>query len=659
MREVFIKKGSTTVSKKNSVTPWTPREAEEYYGFKRWGSSHFSVDDDGFLNVHPMGDQRHIRIIDIVKEAESMGLRPPLTIRVQDILRSRVMQLNEAFRAAIRDEAYEGRYRGVFPIKVNQLREVVEEILDAGEDYEYGLEAGSKPELLIALALLENKKALLVCNGYKDEDYIRLALMGRRIGKRTVIVVEQLEDVDQIIRISREMGVDPVIGFRVKLMTNGEGKWAKSTGENAKFGLSPSEIILAVKKLRRARMTESLQLLHFHIGSQVPNILTIKKAVTEASRFYCELYKMGFPMGHIDVGGGLGIDYDGSRSNYESSMNYSLEGYARDVVSNIKTVCDSAGVPHPEITSESGRAIVAPHSILIYEAVGKITPETTDSGPLIRKKKAPIVRELEGILKDGNRYGLLERYHDAGQKRDEAFSLFQHGYLDLENRAEADRLFWEICREIQKGIPALGGNVPEELIDLDTMLSEQYICNFSVFQSMLDHWAIGQLFPIAPIHRLTEKPTVETTLVDITCDSDGKVSDFIDFEDVRKTLTLHTLRPKEPYYLGTFLTGAYQDIIGDLHNLFGRVNEVHVFLEEDEEDGFYIEEAISGHSVDKILAMIQYDADDLCRMMKRQIDQETKADRVRPREGIAMLSLYEKLIKARSYLVPARSQKRH
>lgn len=605
-----------------------------------------------------MGDLRHIRIMDIVKEAKSMGLRPPLTIRVQDLLRSRVIQLNEAFRAAIKDEAYDGIYRGVFPIKVNQLREVVEEILDAGEDYDYGLEAGSKPELLIALALLESKNALLVCNGYKDEEYIRLALMGRRLGKRTVIVVEQLEEVDQIIRISREMDVVPAIGFRVKLMTTGEGKWAKSTGENAKFGLSPSEIIIATKKLKRARMQNTLQLLHFHIGSQVPNILTIKKAVTEAARFYCELYKMGFPMGNIDVGGGLGIDYDGSRSNYESSMNYSTEVYARDIVSNIKTVCDDAGVPHPNITSESGRAIVAPHSILIFEAVGKITPEASDSAPLVRTKKAPIVRELEGILNEGKRYGLLERYHDAGQKRDEALSLFQHGYLDLENRAEADRLFWEICREIHKELPKLKGNVPEELADLDAMLSEQYVCNFSVFQSLLDHWAIDQLFPIAPIHRLNEKPTVETTLVDITCDSDGKVSDFVDFEDIRSTLTLHPIRPKEPYYLGAFLVGAYQDVMGDLHNLFGRVDEAHVFLEEDEEDGFYIEEAIPGYSVDKILAMVQYDADDLCRLMKRRIDRETKADKVRPREGVAMLALYEKLIKAKSYLVPAKAARK-
>lgn len=646
------------MNKEDSATPWTPREAEEYYGFKRWGGAHFSVDDEGFLNVHPLGDRRHIRIIDIVKEAESLGLRPPLTIRVQDLLRSRVRQLNEAFRTAIRDEAFDGCYRGVFPIKVNQLREVVEEILDAGEEYDYGLEAGSKPELLIALALLESKKALLVCNGYKDEEYIRLALMGRRLGSNTIIVVEQLEEVDQIIRLSREAGVVPAIGFRVKLMTTGEGKWAKSTGENAKFGLSPSEIIVAARKLKRAKMQDSLCLLHFHIGSQVPNILTIKKAVTEAARFYCELFKMGFPMGILDVGGGLGIDYDGSRSNYESSMNYSIDVYARDVVSNIKAVCDAAGVPHPNIASESGRAIVAPHSILIFEAVGKITPEFSDFGPLVRSKKAPIVQELEGILREGKRYGLLERYHDAGQKRDEALSLFQHGYLNLENRAEADRLFWEICREIRSELPALEGNVPEELAALDTMLSEQYICNFSVFQSMLDHWAIGQLFPIAPIHRLTEKPTVETTLVDITCDSDGKVSDFVDFEDVRKTLALHELHPREPYYLGTFLVGAYQDIIGDLHNLFGRVDEAHVFLEEDEADGFYLEEAISGYSVEKILAMIQYDAENLCRMMKRRIDHETKADKVRPREGIAMLALYEKLIKARTYLVPAHAKAR-
>ena len=636
------------MSKIASNPTWSPKEAEDYYGFRRWGADHFTVDASGALCVHPLGDQRNIRLHDIVKEAEQMGMRPPFTIRVQDLLRQRVIRLNEAFRAAIRDENYEGRYRGVFPTKVNQLREVVEEILDAGEKYDFGLEAGSKPELLIALALLENKKALLVCNGYKDDDYIRLALMGRRLGKQTVIVIEQLSELDATIRLAKEMGVEPHIGLRVKLTTTGEGKWAESTGEDAKFGLTASEIMVAVKKIKRARMTEALRLVHFHIGSQVPNISTIKKAVIEATRFYCELVRMGFPMGILDVGGGLGIDYDGSRSNYESSMNYSMEVYARDVVSNIKTVCEQTGVAVPDITSESGRALVAPHSILVFEVVDRIVRDTGEPVPLTGKRN-PTLRELEDILQNADRYEPLERFHDAKQKKEEAHSLFNLGYLRLEERAEVDRLFWQICRDIQARLPA-SGDIPDELGDLDKLLAEQYVCNFSVFQSLLDHWALDQLFPIAPIHRLNEKPTVPATLVDITCDSDGKISAFIDFEDIKTTLDLHPLQSGKPYYLGAFLVGAYQDIMGDLHNLFGRVGEVHVFLEDDEEDGFYIEETINGSSTDRILGMIQYNADDLCRMLKKQIDRATKNDEVRPREGVAMLEMYEKLMTAKTYL---------
>lgn len=641
----------------SKLNSWAPADAEEYYGFKRWGGNLFSVDDDGFLNVHPMGDARKIRTIDVVKEAESMGLRPPMTIRVQDILRSRVIQLNKAFRAAIKDENYEGKYQGVFPIKVNQLREVIEEITDAGEAFDYGLEAGSKPELLIALAQLENKNALLICNGYKDDDYIRLAMLGQRLGKKTIIVIEQLDEVDRIIRLAKDMNCVPVIGFRAKLTTSGEGKWAKSTGEHAKFGLTPGEMIVAAKKIKRAKMTDCLQLLHFHVGSQVPNIFTIKKACTEAARFYCELHRMGFPMGRIDVGGGLGIDYDGSHSNYESSMNYTMEVYARDVVSNIKAVCDDADVPHPTITSESGRAIVAPHSILILDVVGKVVTADNSEQSLLSHKKAGIVKELEEILKNPSQYSLLERYHDAGQKREEAHSLFQHGYLSLENRAEADRIYWQICRQIHRALPALRGNVPEELVCLDALLSEQYVCNFSVFQSLLDSWAIKQLFPFAPIHRLTEKPTVPATLVDITCDSDGKINEFVDFEDVRTTLDLHPLKSGEPYYLGAFLVGAYQDIIGDLHNLFGRVNEVHVFLDDEEDDGFYIEETIEGYSIKKILEMIQYNATDLCRLAKRQVDAAIKSKQVKAREGVALLDIYEKLIGGRSYLLSPRKTK--
>lgn len=644
---------STNVSKQ---TPWTIKDADDYYGFKRWGGTHFTVDPRGNLCVHPLGDERKIRILDIVKEAESMGLKPPLTIRVQDLLRRRVVQLNESFLKAVDSEDYSGKYRGVFPIKVNQLREVVEEILDAGEPYGFGLEAGSKPELLIALALLEANGPLLICNGYKDDEFIELALMGRKLGKQTIIVIEQVSEVDAIIRTARRMGVVPHIGIRVKLTATGEGKWAESTGENAKFGLTASEIMVAVDKLRRARMTDALRLVHFHIGSQVPNIATIKKAVVEAARYYCELSKMGFPMGLLDVGGGLGIDYDGSRSAFESSMNYSMEVYARDVVASIKQVCEASGVAQPDIVSESGRALVAPHSILIFEAVDRIARDG-NAGTPPRGKSHPVIRELEAILKNKRKFDPLERYHDAKEKKEEAHSRFTLGYLSLEQRAYVDRLFWQICRDLRAKLANLH-DVPDELARLDSMLAEQYVCNFSVFQSLLDHWALDQLFPIAPIHRLNERPTIQATLADITCDSDGKVDDFIDLEDVRRTLSLHPLKKDEPYYIGAFMVGAYQDIMGDLHNLFGRVNEAHVFLEDDEEDGFYLEETLEGYSVERILGMIQYNAEDLCRMLKRQVDRATRADSVKPREGVAMVDLYERLIRGKTYLIPHRSKKK-
>ncbi|MEY3958405.1 MAG: hypothetical protein RJA37_1008 [Verrucomicrobiota bacterium] len=639
----------------SKAQPWTIKDAEDYYGFKRWGGDHFSVDAQGHLCVHPKGDHRKIRITDIVREAEASGLKPPLTIRVQDLLRHRVSRLNEAFRSAIAGEDYRGRYRGVFPIKVNQLREVVEEILDAGEEYDFGLEAGSKPELIIALALLENRKALLICNGYKDEEFIELALMGRRLGKQTVIVVEQLSEIDAIIRIAKRMGVMPHIGIRVKLTTSGEGKWADSTGENAKFGLTAAEIVEVAEKLKKAKMKDALRLVHFHIGSQVPNIATIKKAVVEAARFYCELSRMGFPMGLLDVGGGLGVDYDGSRSAFESSMNYSMEVYARDVVSNVMQVCRESHVETPDIVSESGRALVAPHSILIFEAVDRIV---RDLGPVGALKGRPhqVVRELDAIRRNRRKFDPLERFHDAKAKREEAHARFSLGNMRLEERALADRLFWDVCRQLRADL-ASSADVPDELARLDSMLAEQYVCNFSVFQSLLDHWALDQLFPIAPIHRLNERPTVQATLVDITCDSDGKVDDFIDFEDVRRTLAVHPLKEGRPYYIGAFMVGAYQDIMGDLHNLFGRVNEVHAFLEDDEDDGFYIEEALPGYSVERILGMIQYNSEDLCRMLKRQVDRATKADSVRPREGVAMVDLYERLIRGRTYLIPHRDEK--
>ena len=636
-------------SVKGKGRAWTTADASNYYGLKRWGGGHFSVDEAGYMQVHPLRDQRTVRIQDIVKEAIGKGLKPPLTIRIQDLLRTRVIELNELFADAIKDEKYGGRYRGVFPIKVNQLREVVEEIRDAGSEFHFGLECGSKPELMIALAMHKDPKSLIICNGYKDDEFVRLALFGRKLGKEIYLVVEQLSEVSRIIQMSKKLGITPLIGFRVKLSTTGEGKWASSSGEGAKFGLTSPEIVDAARRIKRAGLTESLRLVHFHIGSQVPNIQTIKKATVEAARFYCELKKMGFPMELLDVGGGLGIDYDGSRSNYESSMNYTMREYARDVVYNVKTVCADAGVDVPDLVTESGRAIVAPHSILVTEVCDSISK--TSVPPKVSKKKNQnlVLRDLEAILANEHGSSPLERFHDAQQKREEANNLFSLGYLDLNERAQVDALYWEICGELSN-LSKNGSYTPEELESLPKMMAEQYVCNFSVFQSLIDHWACDQLFPVAPLQRLDEEPTVDATLVDITCDSEGKVSMFTDVEDVRQTLKLHELKAKQPYYLGVFLVGAYQDIMGDLHNLFGRVNEVHVFLEEDEEDGFYIEDSIKGFTTSDVLGFTQYDGHILTRRMKKQIDRATKADQIKPREGTKMLDEYAELLRGHTYL---------
>jgi len=439
-----------------------------------------------------------------------------------------------------------------------------------------------------------------------------------------------------------------MIGFRAKLQTRGEGRWATSTGDNAKFGLNTAEILFACEKLKAAKLKASLRLFHFHIGSQVPNIITIKNAVIEATRFYCQLAKMGFPMGYIDVGGGLGIDYDGSRTNFESSMNYSMEEYARDVVFNVREICRSAGVAEPDIVSESGRAVVAPHSMLVVEVFERINKRESLGKQHQPKVKQKIVTDLEVLLRNKAKLGRLERFHDALQKKDEAFSLFNLGYLDLENRAASEQIFWQICEQLAKEGKKTGYQ-PEELHDLSKLLADQYVCNFSVFQSLLDHWALKQLFPIAPLHRLNERPTVNAILVDITCDSDGKIGSFIDLQDVKDYIALHPLNNK-PYYLGIFLTGAYQDIMGDLHNLFGRVNEVHVFLEDDEPNGFYIEEALSGSRIADVIEGVQYQQEDLCRKMKAQIDAATRKDMVKPREGVRLLELYESQMLNKTYL---------
>jgi arginine decarboxylase len=591
-----------------------------------------------------------IPILDVVREAASLNLDTPILIRFQDLLRHRVETLNNAFNRAIAENNYRGTYRGVFPIKVNQLREVVEEILDVGKPFNYGIEVGSKPEIFAGLPLHQDPESLIVCNGYKDATYIRMAMLGRKLGKKVILIAEKLSEIRSIAQIAAEMNVEPWIGIRVRLLSKGKGKWATSGGEHAKFGLSTSEILEAIEILREAKMESAFKLLHFHIGSQIPDILTIKRAVREAAMYYAKLYKMGHPLEYLDVGGGLAIDYDGSRSEFHSSMNYTLEEYASDIVYNIGDVCDDEKVPHPNIVSESGRAIVAHHSVLVVQAFGAI--EKTPLEPReVRTANHKLIREIEDIGRRLNVENLNESWHDLQQIKEQVQTMFELGLLSLDVKARVESDYWEIAERMQLLVKEMDAEeVPEGLRDLKIELADQHLCNFSVFQSLLDHWALGQLFPIAPIHRLNQRPQLESTLVDITCDSDGKVSKYIDFNDVRETLPLHELRSGEPYYLGIFLTGAYQDIMGDIHNLFGRVNEVHVFLDQDEESGFYIEEEIPGQSIGDVLAMTQYDGRDMEKRMKSQIDAAIKADRLKPTEGMRLLQDYERGLKDQTYL---------
>ena len=632
-------------------TDWSVEDAVGLYMIDRWGGGYFDVGANGDMTVAPLKENGiGIPIIDVVREAKSMNLDTPVLIRFQDLLRHRVETLNNAFNRAIAEHNYHGAYRGVFPIKVNQLREVVEEILDAGRPFNYGLEVGSKPEMFAGLAMHGDPDALIVCNGYKDATFIRMAMLGRKLDKKVILIAEKLSEIRAITKIAAEMNVEPWIGMRVRLLSKGKGKWATSGGEHAKFGLSTAEILEAIEILREAKMESAFKLLHFHIGSQIPDILTIKRAVREAAMYYAKLHKMGHPLEYLDVGGGLAIDYDGSRSEFHSSMNYTLEEYASDIVYNIMDVCGEEKVPHPNIVSESGRAIVAHHSVLVVQAFGAI--EKTPIEPReIRAADHKLTREILEIDRSLTESNVTETWHDLQQIKEQAQTMFEYGLLNLDVKARVESLFWEIAERMQTLIRGMEpGEVPEELRTLNIELADQHICNFSVFQSLLDHWALGQLFPVLPIHRLNERPQLESTLVDITCDSDGKVSKYIDLNDVRETLPLHELRGNEPYYLGIFLTGAYQDIMGDIHNLFGRVNEVHVFLDPDEESGFYIEEEIPGQSIGEVLAMTQYDWRDLEKRMKAQIDAAIKADRMKPTEGMRLLQDYERGLKDQTYL---------
>lgn len=630
---------------------WSIASANAVYNIDRWGEGYFSINDKGHIAISPLQNSgATIDIMQILAAAKAEGLEFPLLIRFQDIVRHRVQALNEAFAAAIAENKYQGQYYGVFPIKVNQLREVVEEIVDAGRAYNYGLEAGSKPELTAALAVHDNPAALLVCNGYKDRGFIRMALMGVRLGKKVILVAEKLEEITRIIEVGREMGVEPMIGIRVKLQAKSAGKWAESAGASAKFGLSTAELVEAVDYLTAEGRLDCLKLIHFHIGSQVPNIKHIKQAVREATRFYAELCKLGAKPEYLDVGGGLGVDYDGSKTDFHSSTNYGLQEYANDVVWNILEICDAEKVPHPHISSESGRAVVAHHAVMIGEVFGAIEKTKLTYDLSVFDGDHKLIKDLAYILKHFRR-NPLESFHDISQIREESQHRFELGILDIRTKARIETFYWHIAEEIYELYRSDYGKGyrPEEVRSLENHLADQYLVNFSVFQSLPDHWALGQVFPIMPIHRLAEKPTHSGAIADITCDSDGKVSKFADLNDVRETLPFHPIGAG-PYYIGFFMIGAYQDIMGDLHNLFGRVNEAHVFLDPDEECGYYIEETIKGDTIGAVLEMVQYSVSDLCRRMKLQVDAAIREDRVKPSEGIRLLNEYEATMQQMTYL---------
>jgi arginine decarboxylase len=636
--------------RQEEMKDWDVESAIATYNVDGWGGGYFTVNAEGNVVAKPLQENGgSITILEVVNEARSRGLSFPLVIRFQDLLRHRVESVNLAFQNAITEFGYRGQYRGVFPIKVNQLREVIEEIVDAGQQFHFGLEAGSKPELVAALAMHKDAESLIICNGYKDPAFIRIALLGRKLGKLVVIVVEKLEELEQTIRAANEVGVEPMIGIRVRLHSKGSGKWSPSGGENAKFGLDTTNLVAASQMLKDAGFAHCLKLIHFHVGSQVPDISTIKRAVREAARYYAKLSKLGHELGYLDVGGGLGVDYDGSGSDFDSSANYSLEEYANDVVWNIMDVCDSEAVPHPAIVSEGGRAVVAHHSVLVMEAFSSIEKTVPRLKVEATEKDHKLVGDILDVKQRLKRSNRIESLHDIQQIKEEAQETFNLGLLELESKAKIDTLYWQLAQQIVNMHRGLR-YVPDEVTELETSLSDQYICNFSVFQSLLDHWALGQLFPIMPIHRLTTAPDRQGTIVDITCDSDGKVSKFTDLQDVRDTLPLHRVIPGEIYYLGVFMVGAYQDIMGDLHNLFGRVTEAHVFLDPDEESGWYIEEVIEGSTIGEVLAMTQWDKIELMRLLKTQVDAAIKTDFLKPSDAMKLLADYERLLQEYTYL---------
>lgn len=626
---------------------WTPADGATLYQIAGWGSPYFSVADNGHVVVtpDPLRDQT-VDLHELVNNLRARGLGLPLLIRFPDILGDRIRQINEAFETAIKEYSYPSRYQGVFPVKVNQQRHLVEDIVEHGAPWRFGLEAGSKPELMIALAMSKADGSLIVCNGYKDLAFMETAFVAQQFDKTVVVVLERMEELDLALRAAEKLGVKPSLGVRAKLAAKGVGRWKDSAGERAKFGLTKAEVIEVVDRLADRNMLDCLKLLHFHIGSQISSIMPIKSAVQEAAIIYSELAKMGCGVQYLDVGGGLAIDYDGSQTDFHASRNYTLQEYAADVVSGIQDVCTKAGSPMPIIVTESGRATVAHQSCLIFDVVGR--NEVRFGEP---KEPAPeahrLIRDLFDTWRNVLPKNVQESFHDATQLKEEAQSLFKYGYLGLRELAQAEKLFWNCCEKILDTMSRLKF-VPEELHDLEATMSSIYYCNFSVFQSAPDTWAIDQLFPVMPIHRLDEKPTVRATLADLTCDSDGMIDHFIDVEeDASRTLAVHPLKDDEPYYLGMFLNGAYQEILGDLHNLFGDTNAVHVRLTE---DGYEIDQVIRGDRMSDVLRYVQYSPEVMIDSVRRQAERALSRGRINVEQMRLLMSHYEGSMLQYTYL---------
>ena len=626
---------------------WRTDDSVELYNIGGWGLNYFSINEKGNVVVTPRIDGASVDLKEVLDELQVRDVTTPVLLRFPDILDNRIEKIFNCFKIASEEYGYQAQNFVIYPIKVNQMRPVVEEIVSHGKKFNIGLEAGSKPELHAVLAVNTDVDAMIICNGYKDEDYIELALLAQKMGKRIFIVIEKLNELKLVVSIAKRLKVLPNVGIRVKLASMGSGKWEDSGGDGSKFGLNSSELLDALDLLEKKNMKGSLRLLHFHIGSQVTKIRRIKNALREASQFYVQLRSMGYNVDFVDIGGGLGVDYDGTRSAISgSSINYSIQEYVNDSISTIVDVSNKNNIPHPNIITESGRSLTAHHSILVFEVLETTTFPSWDENEIISPDDHELVRDLYSIWDNLNQLKMLESWHDAQQIREEALDLFSLGLIDLKTRAQIERLFWTVAREAH-GLSAELKHIPDELRNLSKSLSDKYFCNFSLFRSLPDSWAIDQVFPIMPIHRLDEKPERYATLQDITCDSDGKIDNFISTRSSSYHLPVHTHKGREPYYIGVFLVGAYQEILGDMHNLFGDTNAVHISTDGDK---YEIEKVIDGETVAEVLEYVQYSPKKLVRTMETWVTGSVKAGMITAEEGKEFLSNYRSGLYGYTYL---------